>query len=48
MPHRCEERAFLGQGAAVAHNCKGVHLEAVVVVEAQRLMLDNTLIQLET
>ena len=42
-----EETALLGQGAAVAHHGKGVHLQAVVVVEAQGLVLDDALIELE-
>ena len=42
-----EKRALLGQGAAVAHHGKGVHLQAVVVVEAQRLVLDDTWVELE-
>ena len=48
MTNACEEAAFLGQCAAIAHHCKGVHLQAVVIVEAQRLMLNHTLIELET
>ena len=47
MSHAGEEAALLGQGAAVAHHRKGVHLQAVVVVEAQRLMLDDTWVELE-
>ena len=42
-----EEAALLGQGAAVAHHGKGVHLQAVVVVEAQGLVLDDARVQLE-
>ena len=42
MSHRCEERAFLREGAAVGNDSEGVHLEAVVVVEAQRLVLDDS------
>ena len=47
VPHAGEEAALLGQSAAVADHGKGVHLQAVVVVEAQRLMLDHPLVQLE-
>ena len=47
VPHAGEETALLRQGAAVADRGEGVHLQAVVVVEAQRLMLDHPLVQLE-
>lgn len=42
-----EERGFLGKGAAIADDGKGVHLEAVVVVETEGLMLDDTRVELE-
>ena len=48
VPHAGKETALLGQGAAVADHGEGVHLQAVVVVETQRLMLDHPLVQLET
>ena len=48
VPHAGEETALLRQSAAVADHSEGVHLQAVVVVEAQRLMLDHPLVQLET
>ena len=48
MTYACEEAAFFGKGAAVAYYCKGVHLKAVVVVKAERLMLDYSLVKLET
>ena len=47
VPHAGEEAALLGQSAAVADHGEGVHLQAVVVVEAQGLMLDHPLVQLE-
>ena len=47
MPHAGKEAAFLGQRAGVRHNGKGVHLQAVVIVEAQGLVLDHTLVQLK-
>lgn len=47
VPHAGEEAALLGQSAAVADHSEGVHLQAVVVVEAQGLMLDHPLVQLE-
>ena len=43
-----EETALLRQGAGVGDDTEGVHLEAVVVVKAQGLMLDDAFIQLET
>lgn len=48
VPHAGEKAALLGQSAAVADHGEGVHLQAVVVVEAQGLMLDHPLVQLET
>ena len=43
-----EETALLGQSAAVADHSEGVHLQAVVVVEAQGLVPDHPAVQLET
>lgn len=42
-----EERGFLGKGAAIADDGKSVHLEAVVIVETEGLMLDDTRVELE-
>ena len=42
-----EERGFFGKGSAIADNGEGVHLEAVVVVETEGLMLDDTWVELE-
>ena len=47
VSHAGEETALLGQSAAVADHGEGVHLQAVVVVEAQGLVLDHPLVQLE-
>ncbi len=47
VPHAGEEAALLGQSAGIRDHGEGVHLQAVVVVEAQRLMLDHPLVQLE-
>ena len=47
MPHAGEKAALLRQGAAVTDHGEGVHLQAVVVVEAQGLVLDHPLVQLE-
>ena len=43
-----EEAALLWQSSLIGHYSKGVHLEAVIVVEAERLMLDYSLVKLET
>lgn len=42
-----EERGFLGKCAAIADDGKGVHLEAVVVMETEGLMLNDTGVKLE-
>lgn len=47
VPHAGEEAALLGQSAGIRDHGEGVHLQAVVVVEAQGLMLDHPLVQLE-
>ena len=47
VPHAGEETALLRQSTAVADHGEGVHLQAVVVVETQGLVLDHPLVQLE-
>lgn len=42
-----EEARLLGQGAGVRHHREGVHLQAVVVVEAHGLVHANPRVQLE-
>lgn len=42
-----EEAGLLGQGAGVRHHRKGVHLQAVVVVEAHGLVHAHARVQLE-
>lgn len=42
-----EEGGFFGKGSAIAEDSEGVHLKAVVVVEAEGLMLDDTRVKLE-
>ena len=42
-----KETALFGQGTAVAHYREGVHLEAVVVVKTEGLVLDDAPIELE-
>ena len=44
---RREEAGLLGQGAGVRHHREGVHLKAVVVVEAHGLVHANARVQLE-
>ena len=41
------EAALFGQGTTVAHHAEGVHLQAVVVVEAEGLLYLNTRVKLE-
>ena len=48
MADACEEGAFFGERAAVAHDGKCVHLQAVVVVEAEGFVLNHALIELES
>ena len=43
----CEEGAFFGERAAVAHDGECVHLQAVVVVESERFVLNYALVELE-
>ena len=43
-----EETALFGQRTAIAHDGKGIHLKAVVVVEAQRFVLDDSSVKLES
>ena len=47
MADRGEEGAFLGQSAAVGDHGKGVHLQAVVIVEAEGLVLNDARVKLE-
>lgn len=47
MPDASEEAALLRECPAVGDNCKGVHLEAVVVMEAEGLVPDDTLVKFE-
>ena len=42
-----EERALFRKGATVAHYREGVHLETVVVMEAERLVADDPRIEPE-
>ncbi len=43
-----EVAALLRERAAVGDYGEGVHLQAIVVVEAERLVLDDTLVELES
>ena len=42
-----EERAFLREGTAVADHCKGIHLQAIIIMKTERFMLYYTRIKLE-
>lgn len=42
-----EEGGFFGKGSAIADDGEGVHLEAVVVMEAEGIVLDDTRVELE-
>lgn len=42
-----EERGFFGKGSAIADDGKSVHLKAVVVVETEGLVLNDTRVELE-
>ena len=48
MANRGEETAFFWECTAIANYGEGVHLKTVVVVEAERLMLDDAWGKLET
>ena len=47
MAHAGEDAAFLRQRATIAHHAEGVHLQAVVVMETQRLVPDHARVKLE-
>lgn len=47
MTDRGEERGFFGQRARVRNNGGSVHLQAVVVMEAERIMLNHTSVEIE-
>ena len=47
MTNASEERRFFGECTRVRDDGIGIHLEAVVVVESERLVLDDTWIELE-
>ena len=43
----CEEGAFFGERAAVAHDGECIHLQTVVIVESERFVLNHALVELE-
>ena len=47
MANAGEEAALLRQCAGVGHHAEGIHLKAVIIMESQRLMLNDALIQLK-
>ena len=48
MTDRREERALLRQSSAIRNHCESIHLQAVVIVEAQRLVADHARIQFKS
>lgn len=42
-----KERGFFGKSSTVADDGKGLHLKAIVVVEAEGLMLDDARVEFE-
>ena len=48
VAHTREEGTFFGERAAVAHDGERVHLQAVVVMESERFVLNHSLVQLES
>ena len=47
MAHGSKEAALLRQGSGIGNNTESVHLQTVIVVEAQRFVLDDTLVKHE-
>ena len=47
MAYACEEAAFLGKCPTVADYCKSIHLKTVIIMKAQRLMLNDTFVKSE-
>lgn len=47
MSNGSEERGFLGKRAGIGDNCGSIHLQTVVVVESERLMLYHAAIEFE-
>ena len=47
MADRGEEAGLLGQGTRVRDHAEGVHLETVVIVEAERLVLNHAAVKFE-
>ena len=47
MSYSSKKAAFLLQCTEAGHHAKGVHLQTIVVMEAQRLMLNHTLVKNE-
>ena len=45
---RGEERGFLGERAGIGHDTGGVHLQAVVIVESERFVLNYAAVELES
>ena len=48
MADGCEEGRLLRQGTTIRNHAEGVHLQAIVVVEAQGFVLDDARVKLES
>ena len=47
MTDACKDGAFFGKRAAVAHDGECIHLQAAVVMESERFVLNHALVELE-
>ena len=45
MPDRRKETRFLRQRPRIRHNREGIHLQTIIIMEPQRLMLDHAAVQ---
>ena len=45
---RGEKRGFLGERAGIGHDTRGVHLQAVVIVESERFVPDHAAVELKS
>ena len=48
MSHRCKERRLLRESSRILNHRKSIHLQAIVIVESKRLMLNHSWIELES
>ena len=47
MPNRTEETALLRQRTGIRNHAEGIHLQAVIIQESQRLMPNHSWVQLK-